>query len=416
MKNSRFAVLNGVFKVLGLLILSAAAYYVWWILTLDLQGSFHNSTSLADLNDDGALDVVVQNVRNVSEFTAFAVTTLWFNEGDGEFTALRLDDLQLDAGWDSTTGDVDGDGDADLLVFQGTGIRVYFNQGGAQDGTIGEFGSSMSMNMPPNDGQFGSVLMGDLNNDSYIDAIMIGCCSRLFTVDTEIANPNFSSQWINASTGEDRLDFEQSVLPALDGFAIPDASLGDLDGDGDLDLFAAVIAPAAGPNRDPADRVIFNDGTGVFTDSGQRLGDTDSSSVALGDTDLDGDLDALVGHATGASIWINQGGAQQGQQGVFTLSPNSISGGNTTHVFLSDLDGDNDLDALVAAPKQAVIWWNDGQAVFTGSHQRFRFTNRHALAIADFNDDGFADIFAAEYSRDQRIWYGNGDGTFRTHP
>ena len=137
MKNSRFAVWNGVFKVLGLLIVGAAAYYVWWILTIDLQGSFHNSTSLADLNDDGALDVVVQNVRNESEFTAFAVTTLWFSEGDGEFTARRLDEHELDAGWDSTTGDVDGDGDADLLVFQGTGMRVYFNQGGAQDGTIG---------------------------------------------------------------------------------------------------------------------------------------------------------------------------------------------------------------------------------------------------------------------------------------
>ena len=48
--------------------------------------------------------------------------------------------------------------------------------------------------------------------------------------------------------------------------------LADLDGDGDLDIFAAVIAPGEGRNRDPSDRVILNDGAGNFSDSGQRLG------------------------------------------------------------------------------------------------------------------------------------------------
>ena len=41
----------------------------------------------------------------------------------------------------------------------------------------------------------------------------------------------------------------------------------------------------------------MNDGQGLFSDSGQALGTTDSFAVALGDVDKDGDPDALVGAA-----------------------------------------------------------------------------------------------------------------------
>jgi len=191
------------------------------------------------------------------------------------------------------------------------------------------------------------------------------------------------------------------------------AALGDLDGDGDLDLFAAVIAPRQGRNRDPADRVLINDGSGNLTDSGQRLGKTDSTAVALGDLDGDGDLDALVGTGRWALVWINQGGAQGGQNGTFALSGLEISGSQTRAVLLSDLDGDGDLDALIAGRRQAAVWWNDGQAAFTRSSQRFRYSNQHGLAIGDFNGDGRPDVFAAAYSRDYRLWLNQGDGTFQ---
>ena len=62
-------------------------------------------------------------------------------------------------------------------------------------------------------------------------------------------------------------------------------SLGDLDGDGDMDAFEANI------NSQP-NKIWLNDGTGMFTDSGQTLGSQSSYCVALGDLDGDGDLDA----------------------------------------------------------------------------------------------------------------------------
>jgi hypothetical protein len=56
-------------------------------------------------------------------------------------------------------------------------------------------------------------------------------------------------------------------------------ALGDVDGDGDLDVFVA--------NNGQANRVWVNDGSGGFSDSGQSLGSSFSYGVALGDVDGD---------------------------------------------------------------------------------------------------------------------------------
>jgi hypothetical protein len=405
--------LLGFLAVLGLVVLGLFSYHAWLVMS-DNLGTFHNATDLADLDGDGDLDVILHNVRSESEFTAFGVTTLWINQGDGRFVATRhLESIGAQPGWASAAGDMDRDGHADLVILTCWSLRFLLNPGEAQGGWSGEIGTGQSVPAPKGDAQYGSILLGDLNNDGQVDGVVAGCCGWLFTLEPEDDSPNYSWVWINEWESSAGLSTHSSILSALDGLAMRAAALGDLDGDGDLDLFAAVIAPRQGRNRDPADRVLVNDGSGNFTDSGQRLGETDSTAVSLGDLDGDGDLDALVGTGRGAMVWINQGGTQDGQDGTFALSGQKISGGQTRAVFLSDLDGDGDLDALIAGRRQAAIWWNDGQPAFTRSGQRFRYSRRHGLAIGDFNGDGRPDIFAAEYSRDYRVWFNQGDGTFR---
>jgi hypothetical protein len=98
-----------------------------------------------------------------------------------------------------------------------------------------------------------------------------------------------------------------------------DVDLGDLDGDGDLDAFVA----NSGVNR-----IWVNDGDaqggtpGNFSDSGLRLGRSNSNAVALGDLDSDGDLDAFIGNVEDVvnEVWFNQ---RSGEASAPTPTPDS---------------------------------------------------------------------------------------------
>ena len=51
----------------------------------------------------------------------------------------------------------------------------------------------------------------------------------------------------------------------------------------------------------------------------------------------------------------------------------------------ADLDGDGDLDALLARLWGAEIWWNDGHGFFTRSDLRFEYREDTGVAVADFD-------------------------------
>ncbi|MCA9525845.1 MAG: VCBS repeat-containing protein, partial [Myxococcales bacterium] len=152
-----------------------------------------------------------------------------------------------------------------------------------------------------------------------------------------------------------------------------DSDLGDIDGDGDLDLVDG--------NQNTPDRVYLNDGSGTFTDSGQALGSANTRQVRLGDLDGDGDLDAIVANLAHPRFWdfssktevlINQG------DGTF-----------------ADIQGAWDFPAGAAG---------------------LRYQETHSVpALADFDQDGALDlVISAVYDgRPTDFYWGNGDGTFR---
>ncbi len=130
------------------------------------------------------------------------------------------------------------------------------------------------------------------------------------------------------------------------------AALGDLDGDGDLDAYLA-NGKNEGVERDT---VWFNDGKGNFSYPAWQTLEAEKQHVSLGDLDGDGDLDALI---DAGAVWaaINDG------KGKFTyLRPYLYANDSVAYSYypaLGDLDGDGDLDAVFGR----VLWGNSDHRV-----------------------------------------------------
>ena len=409
-----FAWLVGLVTFALLLGTPACLYYS------DTKGPFKNSMQTVDLDGDGDLDVLVSHTRWEAVDISWAGVGRWINHGNGTFKLL--DDEQMDyfAGYAGGVGDTDLDGDADLFV-QDFNVRLLVNQGGQQAGRPGMFlwAAQIKPITAYNQGHSdmgGTIVTGDLNGDGNVDALITGCCYGTNPTLPEYSHePSISWVWIN--DGDEQGFQSGHVLPldTLDGKPIREAALGDIDGDGDLDAFAAVGKPTLGTSDSMDDLVLLNDGTGKLTIYEQSLGNTDSSAVALGDVDGDGHLDALVGTSHGAHLWLNQSQHWTTGDPIFALTDRSLGRSRVKSVFLADLDGDGDLDILLGRMWDAVLWWNNGQGEFNRSNILFHYKEDTGIAVGDFDGDGDQDIFAGDNSNYYQVWLNNGKGSFIKH-
>jgi hypothetical protein len=119
-------------------------------------------------------------------------------------------------------------------------------------------------------------------------------------------------------------------------------------------------------------------------------------------------------------VILNQGRVQRGTPGQFAISPGSLGSLFTTSAFLGDLNGDGNLDALLGSAGRAQIWLNDGGGISGGIsrgnfHQSpvtLRYPRRDALALGDIDGDGDLDVFTAHLAEHYRVWINSGNGRF----
>ncbi|GAB4193086.1 MAG: hypothetical protein Tsb002_23310 [Wenzhouxiangellaceae bacterium] len=192
-----------------------------------------------------------------------------------------------------------------------------------------------------------------------------------------------------------------------------DIAIADYDGDGDADvLFVS--------EDDQINELYFNNGSGVFSDQTQRLGVTGVSNAVIAvDIDRDDDADILIGNAGANVLLVNDGSGQFSDQSALALPFNNEI---TQDVEAGDIDGDGDPDIIVGNENGNRLWLNNGQGVFsdvTSSHLPL-LTGEESREVdfGDIDGDGDLDLiianvsFAAGSSSRNRLLRNNGCGVF----
>ncbi|HEX8681119.1 MAG TPA: FG-GAP-like repeat-containing protein [Ardenticatenaceae bacterium] len=347
-------------------------------------------------------------------------------------------------------GDMDGDQDLDAVVANLTeGETVWLNNGAGSftpHPTTPDFEAGNSQD----------VALGDLDGDGDLDAIFaidngsqggpetvwlndgagnltahpttptfgaegsmavaLGDLDGDQDLDAVVANYYYQPETVWLNDGAGNFSPHPTIPTFFDNSLSQDVALGDLDGDGDLD---AVLAEASGNGPEA---VALNDGTGGFTlhPATPRFGANDSYDVALGDIDGDQDLDALIanlgnfdspGYEWHETVWLNDGA------GNFTAHPTTphFGGEYSEALALSDIDGDADLDAVAAntaSTSAETVWLNDGAGNFTAhpTTPTFGAGNSADIALGDLDGDGDPDAVVANYEGEaETVWLNNGE-------
>ena len=328
---------------------------------LDTGGVKSASVVLADFNGDGKLDIAVSN------FTSNTIS-VFLNQGNGVFGSPVITPVTVPVGLGPIVeGDFNEDGKPDLIASTIAGAQVDIILLGKGDGTFTQSGSI------PNSFGFLSGRVADVNGDHHLD--LIGGGNSFMSVALGNGDGTFAAAKYLPDTGQ--------FYPGID--------LGDVNGDGKIDIIGANYYPGSLGNI----VVFFGNGDGTFQAPISHGANADPESVSAADFNGDGKLDLLIGTSTNGLVFHGDG------TGAFTLAdvaygPAPFIQGNGTTVRAADLNGDGKPDALVVDYDAGVLTLalNDG-AGFPAAAQRYSFTlapGLSDLAAGDLNGDGKPDV------------------------
>ena len=332
---------------------------------LDTSTSATQGISLGDLDGDGDLDLVTGNYN--------AANRVYLGTGSGTFATGNDVDTPANKTRPVVLGDLDGDGDLDLVAGNDSQAnRVYLGTGS------GTFATGNDVDTPTNRSR--AITLGDLDGDGDLD-LVAGNQSEKNRVYLGNGNGTFA-------TGNDVDTPANATLGVV---------LGDLDGDGDLDLVSG--------NFNQVNRVYLGNGNGTFATGNDVDTPTNSTlPVQLGDLDGDGDLDLVAGNQGQANrVYLGNG------NGTFATGNDVDTPANRTRaLLLGDMDGDGDLDIVTGNGNAAQInrfYLSNGDGTFaTGSDIDTPVNNTIFMSLGDMDGDGDLDIVTGNSGQVNRVY------------
>ena len=234
------------------------------------------------------------------------------------------------------------------------------------------------------------------------------------------------------------------LVPVLDSFVTVGVVAGDIDNDGDRDLYVTTKSYAQNLNVWSPNLLFENNGDGTFTNITSSSGMVNdlgySTSATLGDYNLDGYLDIYVLNFIGVPIynvvdsntfqWTTTSRPGSSNQLYLNNGNNTFTdvaatlgvddGGCGWATAFSDYDNDHDVDIVVANDFGTKTEPND---LYENQYPTNSFVSKGAasgtdikinamgVAAGDINEDGYLDYYITDMT-DNFLFQNNGDGTF----
>lgn len=361
-------------------------------LTLNFENQ--QGASWGDLDGDGDEDIASPSFINNAGLNVPPV--FYENIGSGQFTRRSLSILDNDTDAISrgiNVVDFNNDGKLDLYITR-SGVNVadlLLINNGNWDFTRTALSSTAIYS-----NSFRGSAAADYDKDGLVD-VYVGNDGGGAAAN----NPGFL---LKNATGS-AFTTQVSGSLATDILNARLSAWADYDNDGDQDIY---VINNTTPVSSSSHRLYRNNGDGTFTRVTGTIFDTDffnnARTISWGDIDNDGDLDLYVGisFANTNPIYNDRLYRNEGN-GVFTSLTTSPVAENATPTFGSsfgDIDNDGDLDLLVINSTANAVFINNGTGTFTKSASQELFTNPTTFeiggAMADFDSDGFLDIYPAK--------------------
>lgn len=332
------------------------------------------AVAVGDYNADALPDVLLSGSTEYG-------TRLFRNDGFGVFSDVTAGTLPSDIpnGNHALFADVDNDGDPDLLLGRwytsstDSGFALYAND----DGTFTE------VTLPGEPGRHASYLAGMSVADTDLDGDLDVMLARQYGPGTYLRNDG-DSGWVDiTATASPGFDIERRYWSIV---------LADFDLDGWVDLHAAIDFGH--------DFHMRNNGDGTFTDVSVEVGVSNIGAdmgVAVGDIEGDGDLDIFSTNIAIHTLYVNDGGNFINDAASRGVRFNGAYGTGWGTAFVDfDHDADEDL-VFIARGQPGSIYANDSEGYFTDkTGDTVLELFGYGLAAFDHDMDGDIDLLTTD--------------------